>query len=246
MTCHDARSFARSWGCKRRRSDVSAESPAQSDTHGPRLCRVRVDAGDRVCFARQSRRVVVVDVADLAIGEVEHVDHQLELLARPPAEPCVEQGRGTRAHAVVFDQRARPDVAQTQAAEPRAVVVEGQAERCSRARWRRGCSCRPGRCRGSARATGRGRNRRSRPVAASSSWRTRCPGGGSGGSPRWCRRRRRTPARSRGRGATARSRSAVRAAANCASRARRHASAPAAARARQVRRSPASADRGSR
>ena len=50
------------------------------------------------------------------------------------------------------------------------------------------------------------RSTRHSAVAASSSWRTRCPGGGSGGWPRWCRRRRRTPARNRGRGATARSR----------------------------------------
>lgn len=86
-----------------------------------------VDAARR--FAGQSRRIEVVDVADLRVEHVEHVEVEPHARRDLVSDTRIEEVRGIRAHAVVLDEGPRTEVAVAQLAGDAVKVDEGQPDR---------------------------------------------------------------------------------------------------------------------
>src|SRR5689334_21097318 len=106
------------------------ERSAQCDADASRLDRMEVDvfdAGDRL--AHQARPVVVVDVAGLAVEQVEDIERDLDARRDLVADAQVGEGGRFRAHRAVFDQRARAEAAHLELAEPRPEVGYRRADR---------------------------------------------------------------------------------------------------------------------
>ncbi len=81
-----------------------------------------------VRLTRQARRIEVRDVVVVGIEHVQEVEAHIEPLATEP-ERRVDGSRRIRFHAAILDQRARPEVAQANAAVPTARVVVREARR---------------------------------------------------------------------------------------------------------------------
>lgn len=65
-------------------------------------------------FASDSRGVVITDVVVLAIGEVQDIQRDIEIVGDFPVHPEVGGHASDGAHRVVFDQRCCTDVSHTQ------------------------------------------------------------------------------------------------------------------------------------
>src|SRR5436305_7018497 len=108
-----------------RRLTERSEPPLGGEPRRARLGGVEVDVVDaRGRLSRQARGVEVVDVAHLAVRQVEDVEPQVEPVGEVIAGPRVEKARGVRARAVVRDQGPRDEIAQAQAAEEGAEAIE--------------------------------------------------------------------------------------------------------------------------
>src|SRR6266850_3758150 len=75
-----------------------------------RLGRMEVAIGNRRRFACEPRFVVVLDVLDLALEQVQHIERELDAFVEAPAGARVQKRRRVRTHRVVFDQRPRTEI----------------------------------------------------------------------------------------------------------------------------------------
>ncbi len=69
-------------------------------------------------FARQSRRVEVIDIARLRVEQVESFHDNPRVPRNPNSDVAVEDRRLVGSHAAVSHERTRTEVTQAQAAEP--------------------------------------------------------------------------------------------------------------------------------
>src|SRR5438034_535898 len=83
------------------------------------------DAVDRL--PRQTGEIVILDLIGLCVEEIEDVELQPHPIVELIAGAGVDDERRQRADAVVLDQRARAEIAGTQAAEPAGIAAEGNA-----------------------------------------------------------------------------------------------------------------------
>ena len=85
------------------------------DPDCPRLRRMNVHSVyTSKRFASDSRGVVITDVVVLAIGEVQDIQRDIQILGDFPVHPEVGGHASDGAHRVVFDQRCCTDVSHTQ------------------------------------------------------------------------------------------------------------------------------------
>src|SRR5438309_1162847 len=90
-----------------------SETQDQAETGRSRQGRVKVDVVYAIRrFARQSGRVVVVDVAVRRVQKVEDVHADLGILRELVAAFQVHKPRGFGLYRVVFDQRSRSEITQ--------------------------------------------------------------------------------------------------------------------------------------
>src|SRR6266700_1635714 len=102
------------------------EIPDQSDSRTAWLNWVEVNVVDRCGFATKLRGIVVIDVARLT---VEHVEVEPQALVQLVGSAQGEQCRGLRALGIVYDERARPEVAHMAGERPAPEIVQSKAER---------------------------------------------------------------------------------------------------------------------
>src|SRR6202035_1058116 len=106
------------------------EPPLRRQPRRARLGGVEVDVVDtRDRLDGEARRVVVVDVGDLAVEGGEEVGREVEPVRQVIADPPVDLARRVRAHAVVLDERPWPEVAQAQGPKEVGEAVQGDARR---------------------------------------------------------------------------------------------------------------------
>ena len=67
-------------------------------------------------LAWEARGIEVLDVADQRVEQIEDIDAEPQSRSEVIADAEIDERRRPRAHAAVFDQRARPEVAQAEAA----------------------------------------------------------------------------------------------------------------------------------
>ena len=79
-------------------------------------------------FTSDSRGVVVTDVVVLAIGQVQDIERDIEIVGNFAVHTQVGGHAGAGAHSVVFDQRCRTNVANTQRARPRPQIAQGEGQ----------------------------------------------------------------------------------------------------------------------
>ena len=186
----------------------------------------------------KTRSVEVVDVRDVGVEDVEGLQHQAGFAGQSIAGFPIPQGRVPGAHAGVFDQRARAEMAYAKAAEYRLPRFDSQTRGNHAIQSTRHMRRRPGpRPEASMRQGQIGVDDEPRAERVRSSS-TRCRRAGSGARPPSCPHRPRTAARSRGRDTTARRSTAVREPAPSADRSPHRARERAASRDRPTRRSP--------
>lgn len=121
------------YGLELNRNDGPWDSPErvrQAQAYRPRLDRMKMPVLHPFrSFPRQTRRIVIIDIAGALVEQVEHVERDAGLAIELVAQARIGQrGRGG-AHAIVFHQRARAEVAQLEGGRPGALVGQGHAER---------------------------------------------------------------------------------------------------------------------
>jgi hypothetical protein len=62
-------------------------------------------------FSRQARSVEIVNIAYFAVEEIESFETEPQSFLELVADAAIDERRGTGTNAVVFDQRARSEVA---------------------------------------------------------------------------------------------------------------------------------------
>src|SRR5258706_15091147 len=100
------------------RNSFKLDAYAYAEAQRAALDRMEVDIGDRRGFVAQPRLVVVGDGVLPAVEEIQHVERHLQTLLEAVGEPRVEDRGRPRAHAVVLEERPRPEGAPAQAARP--------------------------------------------------------------------------------------------------------------------------------
>ena len=193
-----------------------SEAHLQAQACRARLGRVHVAVGHRRRLAGQLRLVEVLDVVDLAVEQVEHVERQLGVGTELAADAQVGQSPSCTSARCCL-RSARPGRGSAAAAWPtrgpgRAAWRPPRPR--GRSRWGCGRRCR------SAHGSTRSRRRAATTAPAPSGCSTRRRAACWPRSARWCRRRPRRPARSRSSGSTARANSAARRSLRCARRTR--------------------------
>src|SRR5262245_20017081 len=83
----------------------------QRQSYCQRLCWMHMAIRDAVDWlARQARQIIIFDLVGIGIEEVEHVELQPQPVVELVACPRIEDQRGLRTDAIVFDQRTRPEI----------------------------------------------------------------------------------------------------------------------------------------
>src|SRR6267154_317208 len=83
------------------------------------------DTTDRL--TRQPRQIIIFDLIGLRVEEIEHVELEPHAIVEFITHPRVEDQRLQRTHAVVFNQRTRPEITRPQGAKPAGVTAEDYA-----------------------------------------------------------------------------------------------------------------------